>query len=176
MSTCCRFLKDEWKYLDQDDDYSSDLPISEKVWRNLPRRISDSDIQVSLSTFLVPLIRLKSDYFETLVIIFSYDVLFVQPGSAAEEWFRLWSVCSLLHQTVHRRSTTKAEKERPWHGELSSNPLPNSKITYFLTLFINSCVCLNSIQFDKKWFRPDEASALRIKIRNTLIDLFRDSN
>lgn len=29
------------------------------------------------------------------------------------------------------------------------------------------------IQFNKNWFRPDEASALRIKIQNTLIDLFR---
>ncbi|XP_022574842.2 uncharacterized protein LOC106396553 isoform X2 [Brassica napus] len=27
--------------------------------------------------------------------------------------------------------------------------------------------------FNKNWFRPDEASALRIKIQNTLIDLFR---
>lgn len=54
LSTCCRFLKDEWQYLNQDDDYSSDLPISEKVWRNLPRRLSGSDIQVSLSTLLVP--------------------------------------------------------------------------------------------------------------------------
>lgn len=35
---------------------------------------------------------------------------------------------------------------------------------------------LQFIQFDKKWFKPDEASALRTEILDTLIDLFSVSD
>lgn len=51
MSTLCRFLKDEWNFLNQDDDYSSNLPISAKLWRNLPRRINEADIKVRSFSF-----------------------------------------------------------------------------------------------------------------------------
>lgn len=53
--TLCRFLKDEWNFLNQDDDYSSNLPISAKLWRNLPRRINEADIKVRSFTFKSPI-------------------------------------------------------------------------------------------------------------------------
>ncbi|XP_010473210.1 PREDICTED: ubiquitin-like-specific protease 1D [Camelina sativa] len=105
-----RFLKDEWHYLNQDGNLS-DLPISEKVWKNLPRRISEADIQVP---------QQKNDF---------------DCGP-----FVLFFIKRFIEEAPQRL-------ERKDLG-----------------------------MFDKKWFRPDEASALRIKIRNTLIELFRVSD
>ncbi|CAH8256391.1 unnamed protein product [Arabidopsis lyrata] len=102
-----RFLKDEWNYLNQDD-YSLDLPISEKVWKNLPRRISEADIQVP---------QQKND-FDCGPFVLFFIKRFIEEAP----------------QRLKRKDLR---------------------------------------MFDKKWFRPDEASALRIKIRNTLIELFR---
>ncbi|KAL1192066.1 Ubiquitin-like-specific protease 1D [Cardamine amara subsp. amara] len=106
-----RFLKDEWNYLKQDDDYSLDLPISEKIWRNFPRRISEADIQVP---------QQKNDFDCGPFVLFFIE-RFIEEAP----------------QRLKRKDLR---------------------------------------MFDKQWFRPDEASALRIKIRNTLIDLFRVSN
>lgn len=53
---------------------------------------------------------------------------------------------------------------------VSHSSIPSTKSLYLLSIVL-TCV-LRFIQFDKKWFKPDEASALRTKIRNTLIDLF----
>ncbi|VVA94071.1 unnamed protein product [Arabis nemorensis] len=105
-----RFLKDEWNYLKQDD-YSLDLPVSEKIWRNLPRRISEADIQVP---------QQKND-FDCGPFVLFFIKRFIEEAP----------------QRLKRKDLG---------------------------------------MFDKKWFRPDEASALRIKIRNTLIDLFRVGN
>ncbi|CAH2047562.1 unnamed protein product, partial [Thlaspi arvense] len=105
-----RFLKDEWNYLNQDD-YSLDLPISEKTWRNLPRRIIEADIQVP---------QQKND-FDCGPFVLFFIKRFIKEAP----------------QRLKRKDLS---------------------------------------MFDKKWFRPDEASALRIKIRNTLINLFRVSN
>ncbi|CAA7018334.1 unnamed protein product, partial [Microthlaspi erraticum] len=105
-----RFLKDEWNYLNQDDDYSSDLPISEKVWKSLPRRISGSDIQVPQ----------QKNEFDCGPFVLFFIKRFIEEAP----------------QRLKRKDLG---------------------------------------MFDKKWFRPAEASALRIKIRNTLIDLFRGS-
>ncbi|CAA0304214.1 unnamed protein product [Arabidopsis thaliana] len=105
-----RFLKDEWNYLNQDD-YSLDLPISEKVWKNLPRRISEAVVQVP---------QQKNDF---------------DCGP-----FVLFFIKRFIEEAPQRLKRKDLE------------------------------------MFDKKWFRPDEASALRIKIRNTLIELFRVSD
>ncbi|ESQ29464.1 hypothetical protein EUTSA_v10023376mg [Eutrema salsugineum] len=105
-----RFLKDEWIYLKQDD-YSSNLPISENIWKNLPRRISEADIQVP---------QQKND-FDCGPFVLFFIKRFIEEAP----------------QRLKRKDLG---------------------------------------MFDKKWFRPDEASALRIRIRNTLIDLFRVSN
>ncbi|KFK40803.1 hypothetical protein AALP_AA2G043200 [Arabis alpina] len=105
-----RFLKDEWNYLKQDD-YSLDLPISEKIWKNLHRRISEADIQVP---------QQKND-FDCGPFVLFFIKRFIEEAP----------------QRLKRKDLG---------------------------------------MFDKKWFKPDEASALRIKIRNTLIDLFRVSD
>lgn len=119
--TLCRFLKDEWNFLNQDDDYSSNLPISAKLWRNLPRRINEADIKVRSFTFKSPifpceiwLVKQQEDHINT-----SLRYSLCATGSTTEEWFWLWSVCSILHQAVHWRGSSKAEKERPWNGEWS---------------------------------------------------------
>ncbi|XP_023643255.1 ubiquitin-like-specific protease 1D isoform X2 [Capsella rubella] len=101
-----RFLKDEWHYLNQDDN-SSDIPISEKVWKSLPRRISEADIQVP---------QQKND-FDCGPFVLFFIKRFIEEAP----------------QRLKRKDLG---------------------------------------MFDKKWFKPDEASALRIKIRNTLIELF----
>ncbi|CAH8388205.1 unnamed protein product [Eruca vesicaria subsp. sativa] len=103
-----RFLKDEWNFLNQDDDYSSNLPISEKLWRNLPRRISDADIKVP---------QQKND-FDCGPFVLFFIKRFIEEAP----------------QRLKRKDLG---------------------------------------MFDKKWFKPDEASALRTNILSTLIDLFR---
>ncbi|CAN6865695.1 unnamed protein product [Brassica oleracea] len=102
-----RFLKDEWNFLNQDDDYSSNLPISAKLWRNLPRRINEADIKVP---------QQKND-FDCGPFVLFFIQRFIEEAP----------------QRLKRKDLG---------------------------------------MFDKKWFKPDEASALRTKIRNTLIDLF----
>ncbi|KAG2302553.1 hypothetical protein Bca52824_031204 [Brassica carinata] len=102
-----RFLKDEWNFLNQDDGYSSNLPISEKLWRNLPRRISEADIKVP---------QQKND-FDCGPFVLFFIKRFIEEAP-----------------------------ERLKRKDLG--------------------------MFDKKWFKPDEASALRTEILNTLIDLF----
>lgn len=44
----CRFLKEEWQYLDQEKISSSDLPFAESVWRHLPNKITDKVISVNV--------------------------------------------------------------------------------------------------------------------------------
>ncbi|WZZ13522.1 ubiquitin-like-specific protease 1D [Brassica napus] len=102
-----RFLKDEWNFLNQDDDYSSNLPISEKLWRNLPRRINEADIKVP---------QQKND-FDCGPFVLFFIKRFIEEAP----------------QRLKRKDLG---------------------------------------MFDKKWFKPDEASALRTEIRNTLINLF----
>jgi alpha-amylase/alpha-mannosidase (GH57 family) len=43
-----RFLREEWNYLNQDAPL--DLPISAKVWRDLPNMINEAEVQASLYT------------------------------------------------------------------------------------------------------------------------------
>lgn len=102
-----RFLKDEWNFLNQDDDYSSNPPISEKLWRNLPRRISEADIKVP---------QQKND-FDCGPFVLFFIKRFIEEAP----------------QRLKRKDLG---------------------------------------MFDKKWFKPDEASALRTEILNTLINLF----
>ncbi|KAJ0265880.1 Ubiquitin-like-specific protease 1D [Hirschfeldia incana] len=102
-----RFLKHEWNFLNQDDDYSSNLPISEKLWRNLPRRINEADIKVP---------QQKND-FDCGPFVLFFIKRFIEEAP----------------QRLKRKDLG---------------------------------------MFDKKWFKPDEASALRTEILKTLIDLF----
>lgn len=44
---CCSFLKEEWNYLKQEVS-PSDLPIADRIWQHLPRRIDDRIIPVNL--------------------------------------------------------------------------------------------------------------------------------
>ncbi|KAM0944266.1 putative Ulp1 peptidase [Dioscorea sansibarensis] len=40
------YLKEEWKYINENAALPSDLPISERIWKNLPRRIEKRKITV----------------------------------------------------------------------------------------------------------------------------------
>lgn len=42
------YLKEEWKYINENAAPPSDLPISERIWKNLPRRIEKRKITVIL--------------------------------------------------------------------------------------------------------------------------------
>ncbi|XP_010475929.1 PREDICTED: ubiquitin-like-specific protease 1C isoform X2 [Camelina sativa] len=104
-----RFLREEWNYLNQDD--SMDLPISAKVWRDLPNMINEAEVQVP---------QQKNDFDCGLFVLF-FIKRFIEE---APERLKLKDL-GMIH---------------------------------------------------KKWFKPDEASALRIKIWNILVDLFRKGN
>ena len=43
----CSFLRVEWRYLNQGE-VPPDLPIAERIWKNLPRRIEEKSIAVNL--------------------------------------------------------------------------------------------------------------------------------
>ncbi|XP_024007870.1 ubiquitin-like-specific protease 1C isoform X2 [Eutrema salsugineum] len=105
-----RFLREEWNYLNQDASLS-DLPISEKIWRDLPDRINEAQVQVP---------QQKNDFDCGLFVLF-FIKQFIED---APQRLKLHDL-GMIH---------------------------------------------------KKWFKPDEASALRIKIWNKLIELFRESN
>lgn len=104
-----RFLREEWNYLNQDAPL--DLPISAKVWRDLPNMINEAEVQVP---------QQKNDF-----------------------------DCGLF-------------------------------LLFFIRRFIEEAPQRLTLQdlkmIHKKWFKPEEASALRIKIWNILVDLFRKGN
>ncbi|KAL1222804.1 Ubiquitin-like-specific protease 1C [Cardamine amara subsp. amara] len=101
-----RFLKEEWNYLNQDI-LSLDLPISDKIWRHLPNRINEAEVQVP---------QQKNDFDCGLFVLF-FIKRFIEEAPPRMELQDL----GMIH---------------------------------------------------KKWFKPNEASALRIKIWNKLIDIF----
>lgn len=41
-----RFLREEWNYLNQDAPLL-DLPISERIWNDLPNSINEAEVQAS---------------------------------------------------------------------------------------------------------------------------------
>ncbi|KAJ0237591.1 Ubiquitin-like-specific protease 1C [Hirschfeldia incana] len=105
-----RFLREEWSYMNQDASLP-DLPISEKIWRDLPDRINEAEVKVP---------QQKNDFDCGLFVLF-FIQRFIQD---APQRLKLQDL-GMIH---------------------------------------------------KEWFKPSEASALRIKIWNILIKLFGESN
>ncbi|CAL5418949.1 unnamed protein product [Camellia sinensis] len=103
------FLKEEWKYLDQGE-YPSDLPIADRIWKNLPRRIEEKKI-------VVP--QQRNDYDCGLFVLFFME-RFIDEAP----------------QRLKRKDLA---------------------------------------MFGKKWFKPEEASNLRHKIRRLLVEEFRNA-
>ncbi|KAH9773325.1 ubiquitin-like-specific protease 1D [Citrus sinensis] len=104
------FLKEEWNYLKQEVS-PSDLPIAERIWQHLPRRIDDR---------IIPVPQQKNDYDCGLFVLFFME---------------------------------RFMEEAP--ERLKKKDLA---------------------MFGKRWFRPEEASGLRIKIRNLLKKQFQISS
>ncbi|KAJ7943630.1 ubiquitin-like-specific protease 1D [Quillaja saponaria] len=103
------YMREEWNYLNQEVD-SSDLPIAERIWKHLPRRIDDKIIKVP---------QQKNDYDCGLFVLF-----FIQ----------------------------RFMEEAP--ERLKKNDLS---------------------MFGKQWFKPQEASGLRGKIRKLLLQEFQNA-
>ncbi|XP_039013252.1 ubiquitin-like-specific protease 1D isoform X1 [Hibiscus syriacus] len=104
------YMKEEWNYLNQEV-APSDLPIADRIWENLPRRIDEKTITVP---------QQKNDY-----------------------------DCGLF-------------------------------VLYFMERFIEEAPerlkKKDLAMFGKQWFRPEQASGLRLKIRNLLIKQFQIAN
>ncbi|KAL4347734.1 hypothetical protein GQ457_17G001220 [Hibiscus cannabinus] len=104
------YMKEEWNYLNQEV-APSDLPIADRIWENLPRRIDERTIAVP---------QQKNDY-----------------------------DCGLF-------------------------------VLYFMERFIEEAPerlkKKDLAMFGKQWFRPEQASGLRPKIRNLLIEQFQSVN
>lgn len=96
-------MKEEWKYLNQEAD-SADLPIADRIWKHLPRRIEEKVIAVP---------QQKNDYDCGLFVLFFME-RFIEEAP-----------------------------ERLKKKDLA--------------------------MFGKQWFKPEEASGLRVKIRNLLM-------
>ncbi|KAG5522241.1 hypothetical protein RHGRI_034430 [Rhododendron griersonianum] len=101
------FLKEEWNYLNREE-APSDLPIADRIWKNLPRRIEGKTISVP---------QQKNDY-----------------------------DCGLF-------------------------------VLYFMERFIDVAPRRlkkkDLAMFSNEWFKPEEASSLRKKVRKLLLDEFR---
>ncbi|WRX14517.1 Ulp1 protease family [Theobroma cacao] len=104
------YMREEWNYLNQEV-APSDLPIADKIWENLPRRIEEKTIAVP---------QQKNDYDCGLFVLFFME-RFIEEAP-----------------------------ERLKKKDLA--------------------------MFGKQWFRPEEASSLRVKIRNLLIEQFRSAS
>ncbi|CAL9217523.1 unnamed protein product [Arabidopsis halleri] len=124
--TCFRLLIHEWKYLNQDG-YSLNLPVSEKVWSNLPSMVNVDDVQT-----LEP---------PTDIMVFS---LFNQVSQQINGFDCGAFVLLFIEHFI---------KEA--HQRLNRKDLAI---------------------FNRTWFTPDAALALRTKIQNLLIDHFRVGN
>ncbi|KAI8528330.1 hypothetical protein RHMOL_Rhmol12G0141300 [Rhododendron molle] len=103
------FLKEEWNYLNREE-APSDLPIADRIWKNLPRRIEGKKISVP---------QQKNDY-----------------------------DCGLF-------------------------------VLYFMERFIDVAPRRlkkkDLAMFSNEWFKPEEASSLRKKVRKLLLDEFRNA-
>lgn len=104
------FMREEWNYLNLEV-APSDLPIANKIWENLPRRIDEKTIAVP---------QQKNDYDCGLFVLFFME-RFLEDAP-----------------------------ERLKKKDLA--------------------------MFGKQWFRPEEASGLREKIRNLLIEQFQSAS
>ncbi|XVF44019.1 hypothetical protein PTKIN_Ptkin02bG0086200 [Pterospermum kingtungense] len=104
------YMREEWNYLNQEVALS-DLPIADKIWENLPRRIDEKTIAVP---------QQKNDYDCGLFVLFFME-RFIEDAP-----------------------------ERLKKKDLA--------------------------MFGKQWFRPEEASGLRGKIRNLLIEQFQSAS
>ncbi|EEF36994.1 sentrin/sumo-specific protease, putative [Ricinus communis] len=104
------YLRQEWNYMNQEV-APSDIPIAERIWKRLPRRIEEKKIEVP---------QQKNDY-----------------------------DCGLF-------------------------------VLYFMERFIEEAPerlkKKDLAMFGKRWFRPEEASGLRVKIRKLLLDEFKNAN
>lgn len=69
----CSYLKAEWNYLNQDVT-PLDLPIADRIWRHLPRRIDEKILTVSFSCKFP---KLLVAYYDCLMLKIIY-------------WLRLW--------------------------------------------------------------------------------------
>ncbi|KAJ8758999.1 hypothetical protein K2173_003237 [Erythroxylum novogranatense] len=107
------YLKDEWNYLNQGRS-TYDLPIADKIWKHLPRRIGERKIDVPQQT---------NDYDCGLFVLF------------------------FMERFIEEAPERLKKKD--------------------LAMF--------DFQFGKKWFRPEEASSLRVKIRKLLLEKFQNA-
>lgn len=101
------YMREEWTYLNQEV-APSDLPIADRIWENLPRRIDEKTIAVP---------QQMNDYDCGLFVLFFME-RFIEEAP-----------------------------ERLKKRDLA--------------------------MFGKQWFRPEEASSLRTRIRNLLIEQFQ---
>ncbi|XP_055800667.1 ubiquitin-like-specific protease 1D isoform X3 [Solanum dulcamara] len=109
FATIRKFLVQEWKFLRQGEGPA--LPISDKIWENLPRRIDENIIQVP---------QQRNEYDCGLFVLFFME-RFIDE--------------------VHRRLKKK-----------------------------------DFTMFGRRWFKPEEASCLRIKIRRILEEEFKNAS
>ncbi|KAJ8569807.1 hypothetical protein K7X08_006384 [Anisodus acutangulus] len=108
FGTIKKFLIEEWKF--QRQEVVADLPIADKIWENLPRRIDKKIIQVP---------QQKNDYDCGLFVLFFMERFIVE---------------------VNERFRTE-----------------------------------DLAMFGSKWFKPEEASSMRWKIRDILEEKFKNS-
>ncbi|KAM7518882.1 hypothetical protein LguiB_017844 [Lonicera macranthoides] len=101
-----RFLKEEWNYLK--GEAPSELPIADRIWKNLPRRIGEKIIEVPQHT----------NEYDSGLFVLSFMERFIEEA-----------------------------------------PERLKKIDYTM--------------FGRQWFRPQEASDLRQKIRSLLVKEFK---
>ncbi|XP_052173538.1 ubiquitin-like-specific protease 1D isoform X2 [Diospyros lotus] len=101
------FLKEEWKHLNEEEAPPS-LPISDRIWKHLPRRLEERTIEVP---------QQKNEYDCGLFVLF------------------------FMERFIDEAPQRLKKK--------------------------------NLGMFGKKWFRPEEASNLRVKIKKLLMEEFR---
>ncbi|MCD7457508.1 hypothetical protein HAX54_035234 [Datura stramonium] len=109
FGTIKKFLIEEWKFLRQEE--VADLPIADKIWENLPRRIDD---------IIIPVPQQRNEYDCGLFVLFFMERFIAE---------------------VHERLKKK-----------------------------------DLAMFGRKWFKPEEASSMRPKIRNILEEKFKNSS
>ncbi|KAH0877126.1 LOW QUALITY PROTEIN: hypothetical protein HID58_064520 [Brassica napus] len=171
-----RFLIEEWSYLNQDASLP-DLPISEKIWRDLPDRINEAEVP-----------QQKNDFDCGLFVL-----LFIQRFiEDAPKRLKLQDL-GMIHKKWFEPKEASALRIKIWNKLIelfleSNQTVPQQKndfdcglfVLFFIQRFIEDAPKRLKLQelgmIHKKWFKPNEASALRTKTWNKLVELFRESN
>ncbi|KAL8161586.1 hypothetical protein V2J09_013075 [Rumex salicifolius] len=138
-----RFLKEEWNIVKEESDPPVDF-ITSKIWKYLPRRIENKTIKVPQ----------QNNDFDCGLFVLYFMERFIEDAPQR-----------LRKQDLGMVNFT-------YNGSNCYFHLSCLLVFFFLGIF-TSLTCTFTVQFGNCWFKPEEASNLREKIKMKLTEKFQ---